>query len=112
MAGKFLSGLGRLASALVLVFAAFAVYGYLAEGSARKRALAMCTSITIGESSETLRDRAIADWASEAHSRWVKLDGLDTLFITYVGLPPYSRHICLVQARDGRVISVRQRHLD
>ena len=72
----------------------------------------MCASIALGQNPAPLRDRAIADGASDTWTRWGKADGVDTLFITYVGLPPFSRHMCLVRAKGGKVISARLAYLD
>ena len=105
-------GLGKAALAIVLVFALFAGYGFYAEHSAKTKAAAMCASIKPGQDPAPLLNRAIADGASDFQTRWGKMSGLDTLFITYVGLPPFSRHMCLVQAKNGRVLSAKQSYLD
>ena len=109
---RFALGLGKVVAAFVLLFAIFAGYGFFAEQSAKKKSAAMCTSIKPGQDPAPLLELALADGASDVQTRWGKTDGLDTLFITYVGLPPFSRHMCLVQAKDGRVVSVRQAYLD
>jgi hypothetical protein len=109
---KLALGLGKVILAICLVFGIFAAYGYFAERSASKKATAMCRSITPGSGSSALRDLAISDGASDFQTRWSKVEGVDTLFITYVGLPPFSRHMCLVTAKNGRVISAKQSYLD
>ena len=109
---KLALGLGKVVVAIFLIFVIFAGYGFYAEHSAKKKASAMCSSIKPGQDPAPLLDRAIADGASDFQTRWGKIDGVDTLFITYVGLPPFSRHMCLVQAKNGSVISVRQSYLD
>jgi len=109
---KLVLGFGKLLLALMLIFAIYAVYGMYAERSASRKAAAMCASITSGSDATALRDLAISDGASDFQTRWFKSDGLDNLFITYVGLPPFSRHICHVKAKDGSVVSAEQAHLD
>lgn len=109
---RFILGLGKVFAIIFLLFTIFAGYGFFAEHSAKKKSAAMCASIKPGQDPATLLDLAIADGASEFQTRWVKADGLDTLFITYIGLPPFSRHICLVQAKDDHIVSVRQVYLD
>lgn len=109
---KLALGLGKVLLAIFLIFAIFAGYGFYAEHSAKKKASAMCSSIKPGQNPAPLLDRAIADGASDYQTRWSKINGVDTLFITYVCLPPFSRHICLVQAKSGYVISARQSYLD
>lgn len=105
-------GLGKAVAVIVFLFIMFAGYGYFAERSARMRASAICASIVPGQDPARLRERAIADGASEAQTRWITVDGLDTLFITYIGVPPFSRHMCLVQAKDGIVVSAKGARLD
>ena len=105
-------GLGKALLAIALVFAILLGYGYFAENSAKQKSSAMCASIVPGQNPAPLRDRAIADGASDTWTRWGKPNGVDTLFITYVGLPPFSRHMCIVQAKDGKVVSAKLAYLD
>ena len=109
---KLAIGIGKVFLAIFLIFAIFTGYGFYAEHTAKKKASAMCSSIKPGQNPAPLLARAIADGASDFQTRWRNVDGVDTLYITYVGLPPFSRHMCLVQAKSGRVISVRQSYLD
>ncbi len=109
---KLALGFGKVLLALFLIFAIYVAYGVYAEKSASKKAAAMCASITRGADTSALRELAVSDGASELQTRWFKSDGLDALFITYIGLPPFSRYICVVKAEHGRVISAEQAHLD
>ena len=109
---RLLVGSAKIIVALVVVFGLLLGYGSYAEQSATRKASAMCSSIHIGDSTEDLRPRAIADGASEFQSRWFKADGVDMLYITYVGLPPFSRHMCVVRAQGGRVLSAKESYLD
>lgn len=109
---RLVLGLGKAVVAILLVFLVFAAYGFYAEDSAKKKAAAMCASIKPGQDASLLLDRAVADGASDSQTRWGNVNEVDTLFITYVGLPPFSRHICLVDAKDGRVLSTREGRLD
>jgi hypothetical protein len=109
---RLMRALGKSVIALVLVFVAFAGYGFYAEHSAKKRAADMCGSISPGQDASGLLNRAVADGANEVQSRWISVDGIDNLFITYIGLPPFSRHSCRVKATAGRVVSAELSHLD
>ena len=109
---RLLVGLAKIIVAIVVVFSLFLGYGSYAERSATRKASAMCSSIHLGDSTEDLRPRALADGASEFQSRWFKADGVDMLYITYVGLPPFSRHMCVVRAQGGRVVSANESYLD
>lgn len=103
-------GLGKTLAVLLLAFAAFVGYGAWAERSAESKVSALCASIGAGQDPAAVQDRAIADGADDA--RLESIEGQDTLVITYVGLPPFSRHLCLVQVQNGRVVSASRSHLD
>lgn len=104
--------LGGVLIALLVVVVLFAAYGIQAERAAARKADSLCASLSPGDEAGGLRDRAIAEGASERQTRWMSADGVDTLFITFVGIPPFSRHQCYVKAQDGRVISATRGHLD
>lgn len=103
---------GKIALPLVLIFANAAGYAFYAEKPASIKAKAMCDSIAVGLDSATLRDRAVADGADAFQTRWQKQGGADVLQIVYMGLPPFSRHVCQVKASNGHVKSVNLSYLD
>lgn len=105
-------GLGKIALALVVLFAVFAAYGLYADRVAARKAAAMCASIVPGADAAPLLDRALEDGAMTYGRRWFSSGGFDTLAITYVGMPPFSRFQCVVEAKSGRVVSARQFRLD
>ena len=109
---KMVIGLGKMLAALVLFSAIFAAYGFYRERSAKEKSAAICASIPPDSDPSSLRDAAIADGASDFQTRWFRSGGFDILSITYVGVPPFSRHICRVKAEGRRVISVEQGYLD
>jgi hypothetical protein len=102
----------KVVAVLFGLFAIYVVYGLYAEKVAERKSLAMCHSIAAGSVTTGLRERALADGANEWQSRWHNLDGTDNLSITYTGAPPFSRHICWVKAKEGRVISAELTYLD
>ena len=102
---KLARGLAKAIFALIAIVVIYAAYGIYAEKVASGKAASICASVSPGDDTLGLRDKAIADGASEFQTRWFESDGTDTLFITYVGLPPFSRHVCHITARNGRVVS-------
>lgn len=109
---KLFFGFGKVLLVLVLAFGIYLAYGLYAESSASKKATAMCASITLGSDASSLRDRALSDGASDFQTRWTKSDGRETLRITYLGLPPFSRHTCTVTTERSRVVSAERGYLD
>lgn len=109
---KLALGLGKLLLALFVFFAIYAAYGTHAERSANRRAAAMCASIAPGDDAAPLREVALADGASEWQTRWATFEGVVTLIITYVGMPPFSRYMCRVTASGGRVVAAELGRLD
>jgi hypothetical protein len=105
-------GLGKIALTLAVLFAIFSAYGLYADRVASRKAAAMCASILPGSDAAPLIDRALEDGASTYGPRWFRSGGFDTLAITYVGMPPLSRFQCVVKAKGGRVVSVKQAYLD
>jgi len=109
---KPISGLLKIVAVLFGLFAIYVIYSLYSEKVATRKSLAMCHSIAAGSVTTGLRERALADGADEWQSRWHHLDGTDNLAITYTGAPPFSRHVCWVKAKDGRVISAEVRYFD
>ncbi|MBD9469481.1 hypothetical protein [Pseudoxanthomonas sp. PXM01] len=105
-------GLGKIALALVVLFAVFSAYGLYADRVASRKAAAMCASILPGADAAPLVERALEDGASTRSARWSSSGGFDTLAIMYVGMPPLSRFLCMVKAKDGRVVSAEQAYID
>jgi hypothetical protein len=102
----------KAAGVLLVLFAIYVIYGLHAEKAASSRSFAMCNSIVAGSATAGLRERALADGADERQSRWRMVGEAGELAITYIGMPPFSRHVCLVKAKDGRVVSAELGYLD
>ena len=109
---KLSIGIFKVFISLIVISLVYAAYGIYADKSASEKTNAICSSILPGSDPTSLRDRAIADGASDFLTKWGKEDGLDILSISYIGAPPFSRFICRVKAKDSKVISVKQDHLD
>lgn len=109
---KPLLGIGKILAVLAVLFGIYASYSIYAEGVAKRKSAAMCQSIVPNSETTGLRERAVADGASEWQSRWHYSGGVDNMTITYTGAPPFSRHICWVKAKNGRVLSAEIKYLD
>lgn len=109
---KLAAGIGKTLLAICILFGLYVGYGLYADKSASAKAQALCSSLVPGSDASSLRDRAIQDGAQRQLLDWRKMDGYESLLIIYVGAAPFSRFICQVKAKDGRLISAELSHLD
>ena len=105
-------GLAKAVFALVVFFALFLAYAFYAERAASRKAADFCASVAPGDETDGLRERGISAGANERQTRWFHYNGTDTMLVTFVGAPPFSRHICTLQAKQGQVISATLSYLD
>jgi type II secretory pathway pseudopilin PulG len=107
-----LLGLGRILVALILVLGVLLAYVSFSERSASKKADSFCSAVALGSDTSTLLEAAVSQGADRRHTRWFHADGHDQLPVTFSGATPLSRHICWVEAAQGRVVSSRVVYLD
>lgn len=99
-------GFGWLAVALVL----FANCSHV-EQSAETSARMFCSRFAVGGSFDQAATTATLETA--ARKRQSKGDnGEDVLWVVYLGTPPFSRHICVVEGIKGKISNVEYLHLD
>lgn len=110
---KLARGLGKAVLALAVLLGLFIAYAAYSERGASGRAKTFCGAVPAGADAEGLREQALAQGADARQTRWTPLDGGDAqLSATFVGAPPFSRHICQVTARQGRVVRTGLVYLD
>lgn len=79
----------------------------LVEANAEAKARAFCDRFPIGSS---LADVATAARdAGDARHRMIRAAEIS---IAYIGVPPFSRHVCAFTGESGRVTEVRYVYLD
>ncbi|WP_146106403.1 hypothetical protein [Desulfobulbus oralis] len=91
------------------IFFCFGLYTEYAERSAAGKAKRFCASLSPGDPTSGLKERAIAEGADIA--RWSNDKGKDELMVIFFG-SPFSKHICHIEAEDNHVISKSLGHLD
>lgn len=91
--------LATIVLGLIVVFAAYGGYGYYAEPRAHRAAQEFCRGVQPGDQPSDVLTNAQLAGASAAFLRWQK-DGPEerVLYVTFIGLPPFSRHMCKVVA--------------
>lgn len=81
---------------LFLIAAGLASVSHI-EGKAKAKALAFCQGTVIGSASDDLLDRARVEGADMSRTRWSPSQtGPRVMFVTFMGLPPFSQHICRI----------------
>jgi hypothetical protein len=110
---QFALGLGKAIVALVVVFGLFIGYVAYSEHSASDKAAEFCRPIAVGSSNSGILERAISLGADKRQTKWFRTkDSYDQLPVTFTGATALSRHICWIEAKDGRVVSRKVIYLD
>lgn len=107
-----LKWIGVISGFLVLFGIAQIGWGMYREPIAEKQAEDFCVTIKIGQPTEGVAERAIASNAEAKHAKWSNgADGIRVMHVTYIGMPPYSRHMCSIKAITS-IISAEYEHID
>lgn len=112
MVRRIAKWIGVILGILVLgVFAQFG-WGIYREPIAKQEAIDFCATVKVGQSTDGIQERAIASGAMKSFAKWTNgMDGTQSMLIIFVGLPPFSRHICEIKANKV-VFSAQYRHID
>ena len=82
------------------------------EPIAKKQAEDFCGTIKVGQSTDGIAEHAIAADAEARLAKWITgTDGIRVMLVTYIGMPPFSRHICWIKA-TSTVISAEYGYMD
>lgn len=77
------------------------------EDDAQANARAFCQRFPVGSS---IADVATA--AAETGDDRHRIVSADQVVIAFIGVPPFSRHVCIHEGRSGEVTSTRYLHVD
>mgnify|MGYP001609683751 CR=1 FL=1 len=94
---------------LLVVFGSFGSC-MLAEHRAESKAKAFCSRFVVG--GDFRQAIGAVNVATDAQKGTFEHEGEQTVFVSYTGVPPYSRYLCLIDGVDGKIIDVRYEHLD
>lgn len=87
-------------------------WGTYREPIAKKEAMDFCATVKVGQSIDGIQERAIASGAVKPFARWSdEKDGTQAMLVIYVGMPPFSRHICEIKASKV-VVSAQYTYMD
>ena len=101
-------GILRVVAAVVLLWVLLVVallaWSIYREPIAKKQATDFCATVKVGDSMEGIAERAIETGAEERYAKWRRLqDGSLEMDVMYIGMPPFSMHICVIKA--GEVVT-------
>jgi hypothetical protein len=104
--------IGTLIGISMLAMAAYLAWGTYREPIAKKQALDFCEAVKVGQSIDGIQKLAIASGAVKPFAKWSgEKDGAQTMLVIYVGMPPFSRHICEIKASPF-VLSAKYTYMD
>jgi hypothetical protein len=87
-------------------------WGIYREPIAKKEATDFCAAVKVGQSIGDIAECAIASGAKAWLAKWsVPSDGVRSMHVTYIGMPPFSRHMCVIKATTS-VVSAEYQHMD
>ena len=112
---KLLWGVGKLTIATVLLMAILGGWAAYAERHAENQAQAFCDTVAIGQKTDQLFTQALAAKADAHQTRWFQAaNGRDNdwLPVTFLGVTPFNRHYCSIEARDGVVLTKAVKYMD
>ncbi|MBP5986853.1 MAG: hypothetical protein KA538_06670 [Azonexus sp.] len=84
---------------------ALLIYVTMSELSAKRKAELFCDSVTIGNSSDNLFEKAIEAGARKNSTYWEDVNSLKYLYATFTGYYPGSDFICKIDAKNGIVVA-------
>ncbi len=91
---------------LAVLIGSLAIIYYI-ESSAEKKARAFCSSFTIGSPFTDVATATVNK--GDPKHRIIKPNRIS---IAYIGVPPFSRHVCVYEGEAGKVTRVRYSHVD
>ncbi|KHD11345.1 hypothetical protein PN36_20460 [Candidatus Thiomargarita nelsonii] len=109
---KIIKQLIKVIAAIIIVFGGLIGFSDYLETSAKSKATQFCDSIAVGDKTDGILERAAG--SDQRHTNWFvrKEEHIDWLAVTFIGVPPFSRHYCSIEARNGIVISKKVRFMD
>jgi hypothetical protein len=109
---RILKWIGVIFGILAILGIARIGWGMYREPIAKQQALDFCGTIKIGQSIEGIAERAIESGAETRLAKWiVDPSEVRVMNVTFIGMPPFSRHICSIKA-DANVTSAKYEYLD
>lgn len=110
----FVKPLVKAIFATFIVFSIFIGTARYLEHSAQTKAIQFCASMSIGTRTTQLLEQALTADADKKHTHWFHHEktNIAWLPVTFIGIPPFSRHYCSVEARNGIIISKQVKFMD
>lgn len=97
----------------VLMIGGFMATGIILTRAARSDAVQFCAQTAVGEPWPQVAQRIAQSNADQRQSRLYTLkDQAPTAFVTFTGISPFDRHICLITLENNRISSKKNTYLD
>lgn len=109
---RILKWIGYLIGIYAIQVVATVGWGLYHEPIAKKKAEDFCAAIKVGQPIDGIQERAIEMGAEKQFAKWqINSDGSKEMVAIFVGVPPFSRHICVVKATNV-VVNTEYQYLD
>jgi hypothetical protein len=109
---QLLKWIGTFFGICALTTAAYIAWGMYREPIAKQQAIDFCETVKVGQPIDGIQDLAIASGAVKPFAKWSgDKDGENSMLVIYVGMPPFSRHICEIKATNV-VLSAKYTYMD
>lgn len=109
---RILKWIGVVLGILLLIGVLQIGWGMYREPIAKKQAMDFCAGITVGQATKDIAEQAVASGAEARFAKWhAGPNGENVMLVTFVGMPPFSRHICTVKATSV-VVSAEYHYMD
>ena len=82
----------------------------LAERRAETKAKAFCSRFVVG--GDFSQAMASVNAVTDAYKGAYEHEGQQTVFVSFNGIPPFSRHVCSIDGVSGKIIQIRYEHVD
>jgi len=109
---RILKWIGYLIGIWLALIVAGMAWGMYREPIAKQEAKDFCATVKVGQSTDGIQKQALASGVSDMSAKWLLGgDGTRTMFVTFTGMPPFSRHSCVIKAAEV-VVSAEYSHMD
>jgi hypothetical protein len=99
--------IARTGFAVLFLFGVYVVWSLVRDNSARELARDFCQRVHVGDAMSGVAAAAASE--GDARHRIIRDDHVS---IAHIGALPFSRHLCIVDGMNGKVVAVRNAHLD
>ena len=93
----------NLRDVLAVLFGVLMCWIIYHDFAAKRQAREFCATVSVGDPTNGILERALAAGADRRHTRWLDSPQIGRLPVTFIGLTMFERHACAITAAGGVV---------